>query len=75
MLFEFFKFLLDVDYYVTYPYSPSRFEEEMKGMADGANNLFEYKDLRRMNFIPELFKAYCSMVGAWGPATADGNVI
>jgi hypothetical protein len=74
-ILKIFNFLLDINYYVTYPYAPSRFDEELKGMADGSNNLFTYQELRRINFIPELLKAHCSMVGAWGNATKDGNVI
>ena len=44
-------------------------EEEFKGLADGSG--VDIVELRRMHALPELVKAGCSMVGAWG-AAVDG---
>jgi hypothetical protein len=30
--------------------------------------------LRRINFFPEITKAACTIVGAWGSATEDGSI-
>ena len=40
-------------------------------MADGSNGAITYAEIRRANMIPELFKAQCSIVGAWGVASKD----
>ena len=66
--------LLDLNYLVAKHYTPSRFIEEMQGIADGSGGVADYHLLRRLNFIPELIKAHCTIVGAWGPATADGKL-
>ena len=52
-------------------YTPQRFIDEMKGMADGSKGAISYVDIRRANMIPELFQAHCSIVGAWGVASKD----
>lgn len=31
--------------------------------------------VRRINFLPELIKAHCTIVGAFGPATKAGNLL
>jgi hypothetical protein len=31
--------------------------------------------IRRINLFPELIRAACTVVGAWGKATSDGKVI
>jgi hypothetical protein len=62
-------FALDMTYQMTKPFTPAHFEEELKSIAQGSGlpvSLF-----RRLNMIPELIKASCSMVGAWGPAIAQ----
>lgn len=38
------------------------------GFADGSG--IPYMDVVRLHMFPELIKAQCSMVGAWGPATS-----
>lgn len=45
----------------------------MKGIAKGSG--IPVKDWRRINLIPELLKASCSIGGWWGPATATGSLI
>jgi hypothetical protein len=66
--------ILDINYYVASPFTPQRYLDEMKGMADGSKGVIDYTLLRRINFLPELSKAHCTVVGAWGPATIDGKI-
>ena len=57
---------------VTAPYTPQEFYDELQGLADGSG--IEYQTLLRLNMYPELTKAQCSFLGAWGEATkATGN--
>ncbi|KAL5477614.1 hypothetical protein EMCRGX_G024433 [Ephydatia muelleri] len=60
---------LDLTYLLTEPFTPAYFYEEMRGLADASG--IDYILLRRVHMIPELIKAGCSMLGAWGTATAD----
>lgn len=66
--------ILDLNYFVTIPFTPSRFFEEMQGIADGSNGKIDYLKLRRVNYFPELIKASCSIVGVWGSATIGGKL-
>jgi hypothetical protein len=69
-------FALDMTYQMTKAFTPTHFEEELAGIASGSG--VSLKELRRLNMIPELIKASCSMVGAWGPAisqTAPGSTL
>lgn len=59
-------FALDMTYEMTKPWSPAHFQEEIAGLAAGSG--VDIQLFRRLNMIPELIKAACSMVGAWGPA-------
>jgi len=61
------KKLLDVNYLITKKYTPKRWEDEFKGIAKGSG--ISHKEWRRINLIPELLKASCSIGGWWGPAT------
>lgn len=45
----------------------------MKGIAKGSG--IPVKTWRRINLIPELLKASCSIGGWWGPATKSGKLI
>ena len=45
----------------------------MKGIAKGSG--IPVKTWRRLNLIPELLKASCSIGGWWGEATASGKLI
>jgi len=69
------NFALDLNYLVSVPYTPARFEEEMHGIADGSNGLITYELIRRLNLIPELTQAACTEVGAWKTATKDGHLL
>ena len=67
------KRLLDLNYVITKKYIPQRWEDEMKGMGKGSG--IPAKTWRRINLIPELLKASCSIGGWWGPATESGQLI
>lgn len=67
-------YLLDYNYELAAPYTPPRYLEELHGIHDGSNGLADFDLLRRVNFIPEIIKAACSIVGAWGPATEGGKL-
>eukprot|EP01127_Copromyxa_protea_P004456 TRINITY_DN14317_c0_g1_i1.p1 TRINITY_DN14317_c0_g1~~TRINITY_DN14317_c0_g1_i1.p1 ORF type:complete len:423 (-),score=87.84 TRINITY_DN14317_c0_g1_i1:40-1308(-) len=62
---------LEMTYLLTKKYTPPRFFEELKGFADGSG--IDYMAVVRMHMFPEVIKAQCSMVGAWGPANANNN--
>lgn len=69
-------FALDVVWELTRSNTPDHFQQELAGLAAGAG--VSLRELRRLNMIPELIKAACSMVGAWGPAiskTAPGSTL
>lgn len=64
-------FALDWTYDMTKSYTPAHFEDELRGWSDGSG--IDLTMFRRLNMIPELIKASCSMVGAWGPAVAHAG--
>jgi hypothetical protein len=70
VLFE----LLDLNYEIAEPYIPQRFVDELQGIADGSNNLVNHTLLRRINMLPELIQAACSIVGSYGEASVDGKL-
>lgn len=70
---ELAKKLLDVNYLITKKYTPQRWNDEFKGVAKGSG--ISAKTWRRINLIPELLKASCSIGGWWGKATASGKLI
>ncbi len=53
------------------PFIPSRYLEEMKGMADGSGIPLE--KVQMANIFPELF--HCSGMAFWGKATQNGELI
>lgn len=61
------QFLLDLNYLSTFLYTPMRYDQEMKGIADASG--VDLRRIRRFNLYPELTKAACSIIGAWGPST------
>ena len=66
--------LLDLNWQVALPYIPQRYIDEMQGIVDGSGNHVDGDLLRRVNMIPELTQAACSIVGAWGPSTANNQL-
>jgi len=67
------RFLLDLNYKITKKYTPERYNEEMLGISRGAG--VSMIKIRQVNLLPELLKASCSLLGAWGPATYSGELI
>lgn len=66
-----------------YAYMPPRLLEEMDGIAEGlcrtigdSCDLAEWKGMvRRVNMLPELIRMTCTMFGAWGNASASGDLV
>lgn len=61
-----------MDEMFTKKWTPRRITEEIHGIAHGSG--ISYTELRLTNLVPELIKAACSIIGAWGEATYDGNL-
>jgi len=68
-----FKGLLDLNWRLAEPYTPPRFIDEMRGIAAASG--VEYKQLVQINMLPELTRAHCTIVGAWGKATSDDSLV
>lgn len=47
--------------------------QQIRGMADGAG--LDAVEIERIHMIGELTRGDCSLVGAWGPATANSHVL
>jgi len=56
-------------YEMTRFYTPDYWFEEIRGLADGSG--MDYNRMLEIHMFPELIQAACSMVGAWGDATAQ----
>lgn len=63
-------FALDLTYNLTAPYTPTWHTETLQGLADGAG--IDFNTAAQVAMIPELIRAACSIIVAWGPATANG---
>ena len=66
--------LLDENWEIAEPYIPQRWKDELQGIADGAGGKVDYDLLRRVNMVPELIQAACTITGSWGEASADGKL-
>lgn len=66
--------LLDLNWSIALPYVPQRYIDEMQGIVDGSGGKVDGDLLRRINMVPELTQAACSVLGAWGPSTV-GNAL
>jgi len=62
---------LELTFKATRQYTPQHFFDEIQGFADGAG--VDASVIIHLNMIPELVKAACSMLGAWGPATSKST--
>lgn len=62
---------LEVTYMLTKPFIPQHFIDEAQGIADGSG--VSYDQVMHVALFPELIKAACSIIGAWGPAVADDS--
>jgi len=63
---------LGLTYEWTKKYTPNYFFEELSGLSNGSG--FDYMKLVKIHMLPELVKAGCTMVGAWGAATPNGEL-
>lgn len=64
---------LDLTYEWTRAYTPAHFIEEFRGIADGAG--ISFAEVVRFHMFPELIKASCSMLGAWGEASPGYSLL
>lgn len=64
--------ILDAAWQSTSPHIHKRFQEQMRGLADGAGIPLE--SLRRATMIPVVSDYSCSGAALWGKATADGHL-
>ena len=64
---------LDALIALTKPSTGAYFYEELAGLADAAG--VDHKLLERVHLIGELTQGDCSMIGAWGNATAGGKTL
>jgi hypothetical protein len=62
---------LDVLLDLTRPFTGAYFMDELRGLADASGA--DFQTLARIHLIGELTQGDCSMVGAWGKATAGGK--
>jgi len=65
------KEALDWNAKVTKPFTPDSFLQELHGIADASG--VSYEMLLQLNLFPEITKASCSFMGAWGSATAENG--
>jgi isopenicillin-N N-acyltransferase-like protein len=64
---------LDVFVNLTTPFTGSYIYDELHGIADGAG--VDFNTIARIHLIGELTQGDCSMVGAFGSATAGGKTL
>lgn len=64
---------LSLEIIATEPFVGKYYLDEIRGMADASG--IAYSDILRGAMFPELVKASCSMVGAWGSATTSGGLV
>ena len=64
---------LDVLLDLTRPFTGAYFMDELHGLADASGA--DFQTLARIHLIGELTQGDCSMVGAWGKATAGGKAL
>jgi len=62
----------DFEKIATERFTPQRFFDELRGIADASG--VDYTTLLKINLFPELTRAICTILGVWGPASADGNL-
>jgi len=65
------KELCNITFIIRKPYIKDHFIDEMRGLSIGSK--IDYMDIVRANMIPEMLKAFCCLVSAWGPATKDSH--
>lgn len=65
--------LLDLNTMITKKYTHPRYLQEIAGIAKGAG--INKKDIERINIVPEIIKAACTVAGVWGPATLNKQTL
>jgi len=75
IFFPVLDFLLDLNWYIALPFTPQRYMEEFRGIADASNNLLTAQEIARVNMIPELTQAACTIVGAWNQSTKGNKLL
>jgi isopenicillin-N N-acyltransferase like protein len=63
---------LDAAWKVIAPHTDPRFQEELRGLADGTG--LPLDTLRRGHALPVVGDYSCSSIAAWGAATKDGHL-
>jgi hypothetical protein len=63
---------LDAAWQAIEPYTDPRFQEELRGLADGTG--VSINVLRRAHTLPVIADYACSSIAAWGSATKDGHL-
>ncbi len=63
---------LDAAWESVKPHTDKRFEEEVRGLADGCG--LPFQDIIRAHMVPVVSDYACSGVAAWGEATANGHL-
>jgi len=64
---------LEYEALITRDFVSQSFSEEIQGLADALG--LSHSFVLRVAMFPELIKAACSIMGAWGKATTDGGLL
>eukprot|EP01111_Echinosteliopsis_oligospora_P000927 TRINITY_DN1115_c0_g1_i1.p1 TRINITY_DN1115_c0_g1~~TRINITY_DN1115_c0_g1_i1.p1 ORF type:complete len:446 (+),score=66.28 TRINITY_DN1115_c0_g1_i1:49-1338(+) len=64
---------LEAEVVLTELFVPQHFEDEIRGLADALQ--IEFAEVMKIMLFPELIKAQCSIVGAWGNATQSHGLL
>lgn len=67
------KSLLLANHFVTKPFTSPRYAEEYAGISAGSG--IKMSTLIEVNMLPEFTRAGCSILGVWGKATKNGDLI
>merc|ERR1719197_1423980 len=65
--------VLDLQYLLMKNHISDEFKAEVEGIAETSGLSFDL--IMRLTVFPDMVKAHCSMVGAWGNATPDGSLV
>lgn len=69
------RVMLDITRNTTEAFTHPHHFDFLRGMSDGTRGSISFEEMWRIAVIPELIKASCSIVGAYGPATRDGDLV
>lgn len=58
---------------ITKKYTHKRYLQEIEGIAQGSK--VPKLHIERVNIVPELIKAACTVAGVWGPATRNHETL